>query len=253
MKKEIIFLVLILLVISGCSLNQSAGGIMTEKDAGEDIAKYDSEEVINRVNAIEDGLTPKLSKSSKSKSIKPIIDQEKQPEPQEIKLENLVSVYNQAIIKTNFGNITVAFYSEDSPITVNNFLNLAKKGFYNETKFHRVIKDFMIQGGDPFSKDDDWSDDGTGGPGYQFSDEINEHPLQRGSLAMANSGPDTNGSQFFIVTKDFTPWLDGQHTNFGYVVDGMDVVLKIEAVKTNESGHPIEDVIIKEIELITGE
>ncbi|MFH1522891.1 MAG: peptidylprolyl isomerase [Patescibacteria group bacterium] len=153
-------------------------------------------------------------------------------------------------MKTNFGDIEVKFYVQESPITVNNFMNLAKAGFYNNTKFHRVIKDFMIQGGDPLSKDDNWGDDGTGGPGYQFQDEINKHTLVRGSLAMANAGPNTNGSQFFIVTVESTPHLDGKHTNFGFVLEGMDIVDKIETVKTNENDHPIEDVIIKDIELV---
>ncbi|MCD4705899.1 peptidylprolyl isomerase [bacterium] len=164
--------------------------------------------------------------------------------------KDLVSEYNQVIIKTNFGDVKVEFYSDDSPKTVNNFLNLAKSGFYNDTKFHRVMKDFMIQGGDPNSKDDDWSNDGTGDPGYKFSDEFNNHKLVKGSLAMANSGPNTNGSQFFIVTKDATPWLDGAHTNFGYVISGIDIVEKIEAVETNNRDHPIKDVIIESIELI---
>jgi peptidyl-prolyl cis-trans isomerase B (cyclophilin B) len=163
--------------------------------------------------------------------------------------KDLVAKYDQAIIKTNLGNIKVEFYNEDSLLTVNNFLNLAQQGFYDNTKFHRVIKDFMIQGGDPLSKDDDWSDDGTGGPKYRFKDEINNHKLIRGSLAMANSGPDTNGSQFFINIVP-TPWLDGKHTNFGRVIEGMDVVDKIEAVETNAQKHPLQDIIIKEIELI---
>jgi cyclophilin family peptidyl-prolyl cis-trans isomerase len=128
-------------------------------------------------------------------------------------------------------------------------MSLAEKGFYNGTKFHRVIKGFMIQGGDPNSKNDDWSTHGFGGPGYNFKDEFNSHKLVKGSLAMANSGPNTNGSQFFIVTADSTPWLDGKHTNFGEVVEGMDIVLKIEAVKVNENDHPIEDVIVNNIEL----
>ncbi len=157
---------------------------------------------------------------------------------------------NMAVIKTNLGDIKVSFYGTESPITVNNFLNLAKSGFYNGTKFHRVIKDFMIQGGDPNSKDDDWSNDGTGGPGYKFQDEFNSHKLVRGSLAMANSGADTNGSQFFIVTAEATPWLDGKHTNFGEVVEGMDVVDKIEGVEKNENDHPLSDVIVENVELV---
>ena len=151
-----------------------------------------------------------------------------------------------AVMLTNLGDIEIAFYPE-SPNTVANFVKLANAGFYNGTKFHRVIKDFMIQGGDPNSKDDDWSNDGMGGPGYTFSDEFNNHPLVAGSLAMANSGPNTNGSQFFIVTAPATPWLDGRHTNFGYVTKGMDVVKKIEALPKNGNDHPTTDATILEV------
>jgi len=164
--------------------------------------------------------------------------------------ENLVSEYTGAIIKTNKGDITVKFYNNDSPFTVNNFLNLAKLGFYNQTKFHRIISDFMIQGGDPLTKDDESMYYGTGGPGYRFKDEINNHKLVKGSLAMANSGPNTNGSQFFIVVIDSTPWLDGAHTNFGEVVEGMDVVNEIRQVETGERDIPKDDVLINSIELI---
>jgi len=162
--------------------------------------------------------------------------------------ENVIAT--QAVFKTNLGDITVELYAKDSPKTVANFVKLAKDGFYNGTKFHRVIKDFMIQGGDPLSKDNAiksrW---GTGGPGYAFADEFNSHKLVSGSLAMANSGPNTNGSQFFIVTASATPWLDGHHTNFGQVVNGMDVVNQIQNVKTEGSDRPIQDVIIESIEL----
>jgi len=164
--------------------------------------------------------------------------------------ENLLQQYSQAMIKTSQGDITVKLYNEDSPVTVNNFLNLAKSGFYNQTKFHRVIKDFMIQGGDPLSKESDVSVYGTGGPGYKFSDEFNSHKLVAGSLAMANSGPNTNGSQFFIVTASETPWLDGRHTNFGEVISGMDVVKKIEAVQTGVNDRPLEPVVVLSIELV---
>jgi peptidyl-prolyl cis-trans isomerase B (cyclophilin B) len=163
--------------------------------------------------------------------------------------KDLYQQYKEAIIKTNYGDITVEFFGDDSPITVNNFMNLASTGFYNNTKFHRVIADFMIQGGDPNSKGKDLSSYGTGGPGYKFNDEFNSHKLVRGSLAMANSGPNTNGSQFFIVTKEATPWLDGVHTNFGRVISGMKVVDKIESLDTNEAGLPSKDAIIKSIEL----
>ena len=162
---------------------------------------------------------------------------------------DLTKTYSQAVIKTTLGDIGVKFYAAESPMTVNNFLNLAQAGFYNGTKFHRVIKDFMIQGGDPLSKEVDgaW---GTGGPGYKFKDEFNTHKLVFGSLAMANSGPGTNGSQFFIVTLPETPWLDGKHTNFGEVVSGIDVVKKIEATETGLGDRPVQDVVINSIELL---
>lgn len=157
-------------------------------------------------------------------------------------------VYNQAIIKTNKGDITVQFYANLSPKTVANFTSLAEAGFYDGIKFHRVIKDFMIQAGDPLTKNDAmqarW---GTGGPGYTFADEFNNKPLVRGSLAMANSGPDTNGSQFFIVTAESTPWLDGRHTNFGEVIDGLDVVMNISETATEGPDRPIDPVVIEGI------
>ncbi len=156
----------------------------------------------------------------------------------------------QAIIKTNFGEITVQFYNNDAPKAVANFVNLAQAGFYDGTKFHRVIKGFMIQGGDPLTKDDSLKSHwGTGGPEYRFEDEINNYKLVRGSLAMANSGPNTNGSQFFIVTADETPWLDGRHTNFGKVISGIDIVSLIENVQTEGPDRPVQNVIIESIEL----
>ncbi|MFA5000325.1 MAG: peptidylprolyl isomerase [Patescibacteria group bacterium] len=163
---------------------------------------------------------------------------------------DLTGQYSRAVLKTSQGDITVKFYATDSPITVNNFLNLAAAGFYDGVKFHRVIKDFMIQGGDPLSKEGDAALWGTGGPGYKFQDEINSHKLVAGSLAMANAGPGTNGSQFFIVTAAATPWLDGHHTNFGEVVDGMDVVKKIEAAQTGVNDRPATDIVINKIELL---
>ena len=157
---------------------------------------------------------------------------------------------SQAIIKTTLGDITVQFYGEDSPATVANFVKLAQAGFYDGTKFHRVIKGFMIQAGDPLSKDDSLTSRwGTGGPGYEFADEINSHKLVKGSLAMANSGLDTNGSQFFIVTAANTSWLDGKHTNFGEVIAGLDIVSKIENVAIEGPDRPAEDVLIESIEL----
>ena len=155
-----------------------------------------------------------------------------------------------AVMRTSRGEIEVVFFRDKAPKTVENFETLVKAGFYDGTKFHRVIKDFMIQGGDPLSKDDTqmgrW---GTGGPGYQFADEINSEKIVRGVLAMANSGPNTNGSQFFIVTAGATPWLDGKHTVFGKVVKGMDVVDKIEGTPTGPNDVPETPMVIQQVVL----
>lgn len=166
------------------------------------------------------------------------------------KEENII----RAVIETEKGDITLELYKETAPKTVENFINLTKEGFYNETTFHRVVPDFIIQAGDPLSKDDDPSNDGMGGPGYTFEDEINPEsinvpdetikelkvqgyvfdyslesiPHDVGVISMANSGPNTNGSQFFIVTKEPQSHLDGRHTVFGRVIEGMDVVQRIE-------------------------
>lgn len=153
------------------------------------------------------------------------------------------------VLKTNFGDIKLELFAKDAPKTAENFLSLAKSGFYNGTKFHRVIPDFMIQGGDPNSKDDNWADDGRGGPEYFFEDEINRHKLVRGALAMANAGSNTNGSQFFIVTKEATPWLDGKHTVFGRALEGMDAISKIENLPRDKNDHPLKDAIVTAVEL----
>src|SRR3989304_926709 len=157
---------------------------------------------------------------------------------------------NQTVVlKTNFGDIVLELFSADAPKTVENFIKLSKSGFYNGTKFHRVIKGFMIQGGDPNSKDDDWSDDGMGGPGYKFEDENNSSKLMRGTLAMANAGANTNGSQFFVITAESTPWLDGKHTASRKVLSGLIMVDRIESVKVNENDHPTDNVIVSNIEI----
>lgn len=159
-------------------------------------------------------------------------------------------VTNTVVFKTTKGDITIDLYGNDAKKTVENFVKLSKEGFYTGTRFHRVIKDFMIQGGDPLSKDDTKSSMwGTGGPGYKFEDEINSIKLTRGVLAMANAGPNTNGSQFFIVTLAETPWLDGKHTAFGKVVDGMDIVDAIEKVETAPNDRPIVPVTINSVEV----
>jgi cyclophilin family peptidyl-prolyl cis-trans isomerase len=144
----------------------------------------------------------------------------------------------QAIIRTNHGPIHLELYPDDAPKTVNNFVKLAGDGFYDRVIFHRVIPDFMIQGGDPTGT-------GAGGPGYTFEDEFNEHKVERGALAMANAGPNTNGSQFFIVTTESAPWLDGKHTVFGKVTEGMDVVDEISDVPRDSGDKPHDDVVIE--------
>ncbi len=149
---------------------------------------------------------------------------------------------SQATLHTNAGAIVVELHDADAPKTVENFRKLAGDGFYDGLAFHRVIPDFMIQGGCPEGT-------GTGGPGYTFEDEFNDHKIVRGALAMANAGPNTNGSQFFLVTKDAAPWLDGKHTVFGKVVDGMDAVDAIEGAPTDGRDKPVEPQVIERVEL----
>ena len=147
-----------------------------------------------------------------------------------------------ATLHTSKGAIAIELFDDDAPKTVENFKKLARDGFYDGVIFHRVIPDFMIQGGDPTGT-------GSGGPGYKFEDEFNEHKVDRGALAMANSGPNTNGSQFFIVTADSAPWLDGKHTVFGRVTDGMDAVDAISEVDRDSRDKPRDDVTIERVEL----
>ena len=148
----------------------------------------------------------------------------------------------KATMHTSEGAIEIDLYDEDAPKTVENFVKLARDGFYDGVSFHRVIPNFMIQGGDPTGT-------GSGGPGYTFEDEFNEHPVARGALAMANAGPNTNGSQFFIVTAEACPWLDGKHTVFGQVTSGMDVLDRISAVETDQRDKPLDGVLIERVEL----
>jgi cyclophilin family peptidyl-prolyl cis-trans isomerase len=147
-----------------------------------------------------------------------------------------------ATIETSQGTIELELFADDAPATVANFARLAGEGYYDGLIFHRVIPDFMIQAGCPQGT-------GRGGPGYTFEDEINEHRIVRGTLAMANAGPNTNGSQFFIVTAEATPWLDGKHTAFGQVTSGMDVVDAIESVETDRSDRPVEDVRMESVKV----
>jgi cyclophilin family peptidyl-prolyl cis-trans isomerase len=149
---------------------------------------------------------------------------------------------SEATIHTSHGSITIELFDEDAPRTVENFRKLAGDGFYDGVIFHRIMPDFMIQGGDPTGT-------GTGGPGYTFEDEFNEHKVVRGALAMANAGPNTNGSQFFLVTTQAAPWLDGRHTVFGRVTAGMDAVDAIEAVETGPGDRPVDPPKIESITL----
>lgn len=147
-----------------------------------------------------------------------------------------------ANFETNKGNFKIELLAEKAPKTVNNFIVLSKDKFYDGLTFHRIIKDFMIQGGDP-------KGDGTGDPGYKFEDEQNDVQLERGVLAMANSGPNTNGSQFFIITKDKTDWLQGKHTAFGKVTEGLETVMKLESLETGENDKPKEPVVINKVKV----
>ncbi len=149
---------------------------------------------------------------------------------------------SEMTMTTNKGDIVFEMFDEDAPKTVDNFRKLSEDGFYDGLTFHRIIRDFMIQGGCPEGT-------GTGGPGYTFEDEFNQHKVIRGALAMANAGPNTNGSQFFIVTTEAAPWLDGKHTVFGRVVDGMDVVDAISRVATDARDRPRDDVVLERVEL----
>jgi cyclophilin family peptidyl-prolyl cis-trans isomerase len=152
---------------------------------------------------------------------------------------------SQATMHTNHGPIVLELHDDDAPKTVENFLKLSRDGYYDGLTFHRIIPDFMIQGGCPQGT-------GTGGPGYEFEDEINDHKIMRGALAMANRGPDTNGSQFFIVTTGEAPWLDGKHTVFGRVDSGLETVDAIEAVETGPGDRPVEPVVIERVEVHEG-
>jgi cyclophilin family peptidyl-prolyl cis-trans isomerase len=149
---------------------------------------------------------------------------------------------SSATLHTSQGEIELELFDDDAPKTVENFRKLAADGFYDGVIFHRVIPDFMIQGGDPTGT-------GSGGPGYTFEDEFNDHPVERGALAMANAGPNTNGSQFFVVTAEACPWLDGKHTVFGRVTEGMDVVDTISQLERDAGDRPRQTVSIERVDL----
>lgn len=188
------------------------------------------------VTYAKDKFFPKTAETSTAKSYKTEEKKYSQAPDMEIDTNKAYT----AKFETNNGDFEVEFFTKDAPKTVNNFVVLARDGFYNGLTFHRVIKDFMIQGGDP-------KGDGTGDPGYKFDDEFNSHKLVKGTLAMANSGANTNGSQFFIVTKEATEWLDGKHTAFGNVTSGLENVMKIQDLPVGENDKPVEAVIINKV------
>jgi cyclophilin family peptidyl-prolyl cis-trans isomerase len=247
--KKLIFLASLALIISGCTYQggqqQDESGAVVEDTEGareEGSAGEETEEDVTE----EESASETAEEREESEAPKAQIVVEAPTQADVDALSESASV----IIKTTKGDIVIELFT-DRALTVANFLNLVKADFYDGVKFHRVIPDFMIQTGDPNSKDDDWSDDGKGGPGYTFPDEVTPlDNLVRGSIAMANAGPGTNGSQFFIVTKkEGTPWLNGLHTLFGKVVKGMEVADAISMVErdNDENNHPVTDVIVKDI------
>ena len=218
-----IFLVGLVLVVSGCAANSE---------------ENQNQANLNSYNNNSDNMSVVAGES---------INEENE---ENMNQENQTQQENTLVkLKTSKGDISIELFNNDAPNTVKNFLSLASNNFYNQTTFHRVIPNFMIQGGDPLSKDGDPLNDGTGGPGYIFDDEINDHKIVRGTLAMANAGANTNGSQFFIVTAQATPWLDGVHTVFGKVVEGMDVVEAISLAEKDGRDRPLEDIVIESVEI----
>jgi cyclophilin family peptidyl-prolyl cis-trans isomerase len=245
MKKTIRFMALLVFVfvLSGCGKSSKEG---------EAINPYDPDYIPGVMNTKKD-VEKKINDVTNKRDME--IQNEMNGDNAEVKgeaSENLAKKYPFAIIRTNMGDIKVKFDGANAPKTVENFLKLANGKFYDGVKFHRVIKGFMIQGGDPLSKDDSKKSQwGTGGPGYKFADELKgtEKYLQ-GTLAMANSGPNTNGSQFFIVTADPGYPLPPNYTVFGQVVSGMDTALKIENVQTGPNDRPVEDVAINGVQVL---
>ena len=224
-------LALLLIFLSGCSGETGTAGLSSGLNNTKQVIQQE------QMNNSSD-LNNNANNMSSNAPTAPVINQD------------LIKKYPFALIKTSLGEIKVKFSGETAPLTVTNFLLLAQNNFYANTKFHRVIKGFMIQAGDPLSKNatlkDSW---GTGGPGYKFKDELTgTETYPQGTLAMANSGPNTNGSQFFIVTASPEAQLPPSYTVFGQVVSGMDVALKIENVKTGASDRPVENVVITSIE-----
>ncbi|MEI8103778.1 MAG: peptidylprolyl isomerase [Candidatus Moraniibacteriota bacterium] len=250
MRKKILVvsgLIIAVLTLSGCSPNDTPTPLQTStKLTQEDIVKNTSTPPPAPTSVPAPVPTP--SNNPSDTTTKPMPSTTPTPavsfDPKDRSYSNQ---YSSAVIHTSLGDITVKLLTDVAPMTVNNFLKLADNHFYDGILFHRVIKGFMIQGGDPNSKLADWSQHGTGGPGYKFADELDNKPLMRGALAMANSGPNTNGSQFFILTA---PTYSGPYTHFGEVTKGMEIVDAIEGVQTNSNDHPLQNVAITGVDLV---
>lgn len=217
MKNAILFVVFVVMV-AGFVMFAVWAGNQPDSTTSSDSTSSSSQTASGNDSSAGDAPEPKTKFTSMSADDRPVIKME-----------------------TNYGDITIELFSDLSPVTVGHIMDFVKDGYYDGISFHRIIPDFMIQGGDPLTKEqpDNISRHGTGGPGFEFEDEFNDEPLVEGSVAMANAGPDTNGSQFFIVTAEATPWLDGKHTNFGRVIEGMDVVSDIEGVETDNRDYPV--------------
>jgi cyclophilin family peptidyl-prolyl cis-trans isomerase len=248
MKKALYYVLAVSFVflLAGCS-NQQAGNKDAIANPATDPGQY-----VSDMNNLKNNMEQNIQNAAdqENKKINEAMNETSDNSNNNTDMD-YVKNYTGAVLKTSMGDIQVKFNNTATPNTVNNFLKLADQKFYDGTKFHRVIKGFMIQSGDPNSKDDDWSNDGTGGPGYKFADELaGTEKYPQGTLAMANSGPNTNGSQFFIVTASPEAPLPPSYTVFGQVVSGMDTALKIENVQTNANDHPTKDVVINSIELV---
>jgi cyclophilin family peptidyl-prolyl cis-trans isomerase len=251
---RIFFLIVAILTLSSCAVSEGPK-TLDEKSVPPMADAFDYEGVKGRINEINNGLAPQVKPTGRETQPVPPVQMPppgqqpaSQPPPDtSIHLEDLAQVYNRAVLKTSMGDITIEFYPEDSPLTVNNFLNLAKKGFYDGTKL-LPDKDGYILGGDPNTKDGDPSNDGQGGPGYRFQSEINSHKLAKGSIAMASFKATGNGSQFFIVTADELPSLQAENTNFGYVVEGMEIADAITNAMNEAQASPafIKTVVLQE-------
>ena len=223
------------LLVSGCALNRQSASDVDVASGKVQLSglQFREQDIVSKINELSGGAAVAGERAVQAPAAQ-----------KQVQLKNLADKYDQALIRTNVGDIKVQFYTMDAPLSVNNFLNLAEEGFYNSTMFHRVIKDFMIQGGDPTGT-------GMGGPGYNIKDEFTHsggNKNKRGTISMANAGPNTGGSQFFINLVD-NNFLDGKHPAFGEVVEGMDVVDAIAKMPTDSNDRPVKEVAITKVRI----